>query len=474
MTPIFKRMPGKVVVAVAISLVAGLYATDLLDNARILGLLPFFVLGLKMHEGHWNLLRDPAGPLVRLRRAARPVRARPVLRRLVRDRVVLLPHPLRRARPRQPAGDHDPDVAADRRPGRRRSRSSRSCRGRRPGSPRWAGPPWWSTCSTASSCWAPSSPATRAGRPTTCRSPLVLVTVAGGRARARRWRGHRSPPGSTCASTRSGAQRRRRARRGSAVVGVEVGSPARGDRVERHLVEPGPRWRGRCVTAEVGRVPGGDLARSGPVVRQLLETLEQAGQGVPELVGPLGQVVPGRDVQRGAEGEVDPPPAGPVDRRLGVADGEDPLGAPDRRRVRRARRSRGPARPARASAAAPCRSRRCPASGKPHTASPSSQQPPGAQVGVHRRLPVHRHVPHPVHEERHDRHLPDVVAGHEPHVAPAGHRGPLDEDEVGVGDVGRRQDRPGRWSAGARRRSSGRRARSAAERRAGPTPLTNR
>jgi fucose 4-O-acetylase-like acetyltransferase len=57
MTPIFKRMPGKVMVAVAISLVAGLYATDVFDNARIFGLLPFFVLGLKMHEGHWNLLR---------------------------------------------------------------------------------------------------------------------------------------------------------------------------------------------------------------------------------------------------------------------------------------------------------------------------------------------------------------------------------------------------------------------------------
>ncbi len=57
MTPIFKRMPGKVVVAVAISLLAGLYANDIFDNARIFGLLPFFVLGLKMHEGHWNLLR---------------------------------------------------------------------------------------------------------------------------------------------------------------------------------------------------------------------------------------------------------------------------------------------------------------------------------------------------------------------------------------------------------------------------------
>jgi fucose 4-O-acetylase-like acetyltransferase len=57
LTPVFKRIPGKVVLAVAISLFAGLYANDILDNARILGLLPFFVLGLKMHDGHWNLLR---------------------------------------------------------------------------------------------------------------------------------------------------------------------------------------------------------------------------------------------------------------------------------------------------------------------------------------------------------------------------------------------------------------------------------
>lgn len=56
-TPVFKRMPAKVVVAVVISVLAGLFATDHLDNARILGLLPFFVLGLKMHEGHWALLR---------------------------------------------------------------------------------------------------------------------------------------------------------------------------------------------------------------------------------------------------------------------------------------------------------------------------------------------------------------------------------------------------------------------------------
>lgn len=57
LTPVLKRIPAKVVVSVAVSLAAGLFATDYLDNARILGLLPFFALGLKLHEGHWALLR---------------------------------------------------------------------------------------------------------------------------------------------------------------------------------------------------------------------------------------------------------------------------------------------------------------------------------------------------------------------------------------------------------------------------------
>jgi fucose 4-O-acetylase-like acetyltransferase len=57
MTPLLLRVPAKVVVAIGLSVVAGLWAGDLFDMARIFGLLPFFVLGLKMHEGHWNLLR---------------------------------------------------------------------------------------------------------------------------------------------------------------------------------------------------------------------------------------------------------------------------------------------------------------------------------------------------------------------------------------------------------------------------------
>src|SRR3712207_5907409 len=48
MTPIFRGVPGWVAVPVALglSLVAGLWAGDTLDMARILGLLPFFVIGL--------------------------------------------------------------------------------------------------------------------------------------------------------------------------------------------------------------------------------------------------------------------------------------------------------------------------------------------------------------------------------------------------------------------------------------------
>lgn len=48
LTPAFRRVPAALAVAVAVvtSLVAGIWAGDTLDVARILGLLPFFVLGL--------------------------------------------------------------------------------------------------------------------------------------------------------------------------------------------------------------------------------------------------------------------------------------------------------------------------------------------------------------------------------------------------------------------------------------------
>ena len=119
MTPIFKRMPGKVVVAVAISLLAGLYANDILDNARIFGLLPFFVLG---PEDARRPLEPAPHAGARGGTASRCCSGCFVLARfsgeLDRDRVVLLPHPLRRPRPEQPARHHHPDVAAARGAGR--------------------------------------------------------------------------------------------------------------------------------------------------------------------------------------------------------------------------------------------------------------------------------------------------------------------------------------------------------------------
>jgi fucose 4-O-acetylase-like acetyltransferase len=50
-------MPAGLVVAVAVSLVAGIYAGDTLDIARVLGLLPFFVMGLKTTPERLEWLR---------------------------------------------------------------------------------------------------------------------------------------------------------------------------------------------------------------------------------------------------------------------------------------------------------------------------------------------------------------------------------------------------------------------------------
>ena len=57
LTPIFRPLWGGVVVAIGISLVAGIYAGNTLDIARVLGLLPFFVLGLKATPERLEMLR---------------------------------------------------------------------------------------------------------------------------------------------------------------------------------------------------------------------------------------------------------------------------------------------------------------------------------------------------------------------------------------------------------------------------------
>ena len=60
-TPVFTWLPSAVAIgaAVAVSLLAGLYAGDTLDMARILGLLPFFVLGLTATPERLERLREP-------------------------------------------------------------------------------------------------------------------------------------------------------------------------------------------------------------------------------------------------------------------------------------------------------------------------------------------------------------------------------------------------------------------------------
>ncbi|WP_166133222.1 acyltransferase family protein [Nocardioides ochotonae] len=58
LTPVFVDMRGGLVVAVAISLLAGNWAGDTLDIARVLGLLPFFVMGLKATPERLELLRQ--------------------------------------------------------------------------------------------------------------------------------------------------------------------------------------------------------------------------------------------------------------------------------------------------------------------------------------------------------------------------------------------------------------------------------
>jgi fucose 4-O-acetylase-like acetyltransferase len=62
LTPVFVAMGTALAVSIAVvaSLVAGLYAGDVLDVARMLGLLPFFVLGLKATPERMERLRNGA------------------------------------------------------------------------------------------------------------------------------------------------------------------------------------------------------------------------------------------------------------------------------------------------------------------------------------------------------------------------------------------------------------------------------
>ncbi len=65
-TPLLKRMPHALPVAVAVSLVGGVTTGDTLDSARTMGLLPFFVMGLLATPEHIDRLRRPAARLAAL------------------------------------------------------------------------------------------------------------------------------------------------------------------------------------------------------------------------------------------------------------------------------------------------------------------------------------------------------------------------------------------------------------------------
>jgi fucose 4-O-acetylase-like acetyltransferase len=57
LTPPFRRLSyAAIPVAVVVSLVAGIRATDWLDLARVLGLLPFFVIGISLRKEHFEVL----------------------------------------------------------------------------------------------------------------------------------------------------------------------------------------------------------------------------------------------------------------------------------------------------------------------------------------------------------------------------------------------------------------------------------
>jgi len=68
MAPAFLRLskPTALVLALVLSLLAGLFAGNILDMARIFGLLPFFVLGLTLSDREWGWVRSRRAALVGL------------------------------------------------------------------------------------------------------------------------------------------------------------------------------------------------------------------------------------------------------------------------------------------------------------------------------------------------------------------------------------------------------------------------
>ena len=83
-TPLFKRVPHPLVLAVAVSLVGGLNTLDWLDLPRTLGLLPFFVAGMTMRREHFEWLAQPRVRVVAAGLLVTALRGRHVPQRGVR------------------------------------------------------------------------------------------------------------------------------------------------------------------------------------------------------------------------------------------------------------------------------------------------------------------------------------------------------------------------------------------------------
>ena len=99
--PALRAIPAALLLSVALSAVVGLLSNDVLDYvdvARVLGFLPFFVVGLKIRPEHLGRRRRPAAP------EAGTTLGSPAAAEVVRPRgphgVALLPHQRRDARGR--------------------------------------------------------------------------------------------------------------------------------------------------------------------------------------------------------------------------------------------------------------------------------------------------------------------------------------------------------------------------------------
>ena len=104
-TPLLRRMPHVLAVAVGISLLGGLVSVETLDVNRALGLLPFFTMGLVAEQRHLEILRGRVPGLPLAGRVAVPSRGSSTTSP---PPVAVLPQLVRRTGRRTAPGHGDP------------------------------------------------------------------------------------------------------------------------------------------------------------------------------------------------------------------------------------------------------------------------------------------------------------------------------------------------------------------------------